>query len=105
SRDPTGHGRSTAAAGAPDPRGTPIQQSGRQCVSTHPYSVGGTEERVLRVRRLGISMHTEVPCAPSKSYWARRYEDRGIWVPASGCLSKTVWPRRLVKYVTLMISM
>ena len=45
SRDPTGHGRSTAAAGAPDPRGTPIQQSGRQCVSTHPYSLGGRRAR------------------------------------------------------------
>ncbi len=34
SRDPTGHGKSTAATGVPDSCGTPVQRSGRQCV--HP---------------------------------------------------------------------
>jgi hypothetical protein len=61
SRDPTGHGRSTAAAGVPDACGTPVVRSGRQCVSTPIRARSAADPDVRTVKEAAIRAPRQGP--------------------------------------------
>ena len=61
SRDPTGHGRPTAAAGVPDACGTPVGRSGRQCVSTPIRARSAADPDVRTVKEAAIRAPRQGP--------------------------------------------